>query len=125
MSDEGFPAFAQNFRIFYSSVLAFSASSIAALVLFVSRVDGLNNLSVLAFLVGISCFIATVLVMIFCTYLGLRHECSEGESTKSKSQRDINKGKLSMISWALVPFSIGVLSLLFLLLPPFFHWLEF
>ncbi len=109
---EPFPSFAQSFRVFISSILAFSSSGIVAIIYLVTKKDGVDCLSIkLAALVGFISFAITILLLVVSMYEFMKDEVQEGESSNSKEARDINKIKFRRCKYVLWSFAIGLIAL--------------
>lgn len=113
---EAFTSFGQNFRTLFSSLLAFSSSITAVATLLLNQFDNVDDYILYSYKVSICSFFLTILIAIVASYIGLYHEVNEGKSTKSLNQRNINQKKFKIITIAFLPFCVGFLSFLFMLL---------
>ncbi len=117
---EPFISFAQSFRIFISSVLAFSSSGIVAIIYLVTKKEDINSLVIkyISF-VGFLSFSTTILILVVSMYVFMKDEVQEGAGGH-KDQRNINKIKFSRCKYALLSFVIGLLSLVVVFLGALF-----
>lgn len=124
MSAEGFPAFGQNFRVYFAAMLTFSASAIVSSVLRINGIDEpLQVWQVGAYALSVLGFFLAIVFVIYAASAGLSSELKEGEGA-CIGQRDINKTKWTWIKVSLWPFSLGSLGFIVLLLTPVFKALE-
>ena len=109
---EPFPSFAQSFRVFISSILAFSSSGMVAIIYLVTKKDGVDCLIIkLIALTGFISFAITILFLIVSMYEFMKDEVREGESSGIKNARDINKIKFRRCKYVVLSFSIGLIAL--------------
>ena len=118
---EPFISFAQSFRVFISSILAFSSSGIVAIVYLVSKKEGINCLVIKCIsFIGFLSFATTILILVVSMYNFMKDEVQEGMASNSKDQRSINKIKFSRCKFALLSFGIGVVALVVVFLGTLF-----
>ncbi len=115
MNAEAFPAFAQNFRTLYASILTLSTSGITSSVLFFTNLESPSIYAQTCYLFCLILFMFTMLIFIGSLFWGVKDECDEGFTTNSKKQREINQDKRRMIKLAIVPFVLAILFFVFLL----------
>lgn len=114
---EAFADFGQNYRTLFSSLLAFASSGVVAATLIVkNNANLLSDVLIYSYKICVLSFMATIVVAIISSYVGLSHEVNEGKSTASLSPRIVNDKKFAIIRLSLIPFSIGFLSFVLLLI---------
>ena len=107
--NEAFPAFANNYRTLYSSILALSTS-----VLFASLAIATNNKVEFPyklewlFIIGIGFLLIAILTALYSILLGLRNESQEGNQTSNPPQRVINFTKFKSVLCASIFCMVGL-----------------
>ncbi len=114
---EAFAAFGQNFRVLFSSLLAFSSSAmVAATLIVIKNDDKLTEVTTCAYIICVLSFAITIAIAIISSYIGLSHEVNEGKATDSLDARAINDKKFKIIELSLIPFFIGFVMFVVVLL---------
>jgi hypothetical protein len=118
---EPFASFAQSFRIFISSLLAFSSSGIVAII-YLSKEKASGCIFVkYAAIAGFTSFSITILLLVIFTYFSMKDEVDDGKTSNSKSQRIINEDKFSQSKFVLFVFGFGLISLISLFIGTLFY----
>lgn len=105
---EAFPAFGQSYRAFYTSLLTFSSSGIAGLLLIATKEVPKNYLFLVSYRFGITLFLLCILAAITSNFVGLYHEAREGMTSNSLQQRQINRLRFKILYIAVALFLLGL-----------------
>jgi len=109
---EPFISFAQSFRVFFTSILALSSSGNLILVYLVTKDKiVLTQLNKSLAFCCFSSFSLSILILVLLSYISMKEEVGEGNSSSSKNQREINLIKFDRCKYILITFGIGVLML--------------
>ena len=77
-----------------------------------SKATALSTYFKYTYFTGLTSFVITVLILITSIYIGLKSEVLDGKNSGVPQLREINETKFLIISFALIPFIIGVICLL-------------